>query len=279
MYIAQLTDTHIRPKGHVAYGLVDTAAFLARAVDFIARSALPIDAVIVTGDLTDFGTAEEYAHFLELIAPLAVPVLPLPGNHDERAAMALALAHMAPFGQTQGDDLSYAADLGPLRLIMLDATVPGAPHGAVLPVHLAWLEGVLASAPDRPALLALHHPPFLTGIRHMDVQNCQGASELEALLMRWPNVLAVVCGHVHRSVHTSLAGRGASIAPSPAHAVTLDLAPHAPPSFHLEPPGFHLHCWQATEGGPHGRLVTHLVPIGAFPGPHPFFDASGRPVE
>lgn len=278
MLIAQLTDLHIRPKGRLAYGLVDTASYLAEAVAVLAGGRFPLDAIIVTGDLTDFGTPEEYAHFLDLIAPLAVPVLPLPGNHDNRAAMAAALAHLAPFPQGEDGHLSYRADIGGMRLLMLDATVPGHPHGQILPSHIAWLESTLADAPGRPALLALHHPPFLTGIGHMDVQNCHGASELEACLARWPNVLAVVCGHVHRAIHTTFAGRAASIAPSPAHAVSLDFADDAPPRFHLEPPGFHLHRWQPAEGGPHGRLVTHFVPIGAFSGPHPFFDASGLPI-
>jgi 3',5'-cyclic AMP phosphodiesterase CpdA len=277
MLVAQITDTHISPKGHRAYGLVDTAAFLASAVTFINESALPVDAVIVTGDLTDFGTAEEYAHFAELVAPLGVPVLPLPGNHDDPVVMAAALGHLAPLPGK--GDLSYVADIGELRLVMLDSTVPGQPHGLLSPERLTWLDGVLATEPARPALLALHHPPFASGIRHMDVQNCFGAEALRALLERHPNVLATVCGHVHRSVHTIFAGRPATIAPSPAHAVSLTFDPAAPPSFHLEPPALHLHWWHEDESAPFGRLVTHLVPIGRFSGPHPFLDECGRIIS
>jgi hypothetical protein len=88
--------------------------------------------------------------------------------------------------------------------------------------------------------------------------------------------MAVVAGHVHRTIVTSFAGRPASIAPSAAHAVSLALAPEAPPTFHLEPPGLHLHVWQPEPSLAFGRLVTHSVPIWSFSGPHPFFDEAGQ---
>ena len=90
--IAQLTDTHIRPPGRLAYGLVDTAGHLEAAIALLANPPAPIDAVIVTGDLVDFGTDEEYAHFRQLVAPLSLPIHPIPGNHDERAAFRRAFA-------------------------------------------------------------------------------------------------------------------------------------------------------------------------------------------
>lgn len=277
MIIAQLTDTHIRPKGQLAYGVVDTADFLAKAVAFINALDPEPAALIITGDLVDFGTPEEYAHFIELTAPLRVPVLPLPGNHDNPAEMAAALRPLAPL-LPPGGDLSYTAEAGPLRLVMLDSTVPGKPHGLMSPARLDWLDRRLAEAPERPALVALHHPPFHTGIRHMDVQNCFEAEKLAAVLRRHPQVLGVVCGNVHRTVLTQFAGRPASIAPSPAHAVSLTFAPGAPPSFHLEPPGLHLHRWHVNPDQAFGTIVTHLLPIGGFSGPHPFFNASGHVI-
>jgi len=43
--------------------------------------------VLATGDLTDSGRAEEYAHLRELLAPLPMTVYFIPGNHDERGAL------------------------------------------------------------------------------------------------------------------------------------------------------------------------------------------------
>jgi 3',5'-cyclic AMP phosphodiesterase CpdA len=277
MLIAQLTDPHIREKGKRAYGLVDTAAHLAAAVDFIATRLPALDALMVTGDLVDFGTAEEYEHFQELTSKLDIPLLPSPGNHDERASFTRAFRGRVAL-PTSGH-LSYVQDVGALRLVLMDSTVPGKPHGLMCAERLAWLEAALSEAPHRPTIVALHHPPFETGIRHMDVQNCHNAEALAAVLSRHPQVLATVAGHVHRTVMTSFAGRPASIAPSPAHAVSLALDPDAAPTFHLEPPGLHLHRWQPASGCAYGRLVTLAVPIGAFPGPHPFFDPAGQLID
>ena len=59
--IIQISDPHIVPYGQLAYGQVDTAKALADCVETINRSLAeigPVDMVIVTGDLTDFGTEE-----------------------------------------------------------------------------------------------------------------------------------------------------------------------------------------------------------------------------
>jgi hypothetical protein len=61
----------------------------------------------------------------------------------------------------------------------------------------------------------------------------------------------------------------APICPAPNHAVAFDLNNQCPPSFKIEPPGFHLHAWFSNKT--YGDIVTHFVPIGEFDGPHPFF--------
>lgn len=268
LIIAQITDTHIKPRGNLAYGRVDTAAFLAAAVAHInGLDPLP-DAVILTGDVTDAGKAEEYAHVTDLLAPLRPPLLPLPGNHDRRETFRAAFRdHVA---LPDDGHLSYADDRFPLRLVMLDDTVPGKPYGDFTPAHANWLDNTLSAASGKATLVAMHHPPFLTGIEHMDVQNCRGGTQLAEILSGHPQVLGLACGHVHRNILTSFAGKPASICPSQAHAVSLSLTPDAPSSFHMDPPSLHLHCWE-DEGSDFGRLLTHQSFIGDIEGPHPFF--------
>ena len=277
LLIGQLSDPHIRLKGQFAYDVVNTAAQLEKAVRFIETRLPNLDALMITGDLVDAGNEEEYAHFLELVAPLKTLLLPIPGNHDRRETFAAAFADQLAF--PAHGHLSYVRDVGRIRLVMLDSTEPGAPYGRVCPERLSWLESTLSAAPMTPAVLALHHPPFKTGIAHMDIQNCQDGDALATLLLRHPQVLAVVAGHVHRTVISSFAGRPATIAPSCAHAVSFALGPEAPPSFHQEPPGLHVHAWAADPCLPFGQIVTHAVPIGTFSGPHPFFDEAGNLIQ
>lgn len=270
--IAQISDLHIKPPGALAYGKVDTATALARCVADLNRLAPRPDLVVISGDLVDTPLQAEYAHLKTLLAPLQIPFAAVPGNHDDRTLMRAALPDQ-PYAATDGA-LNLVRQVGDLDIILLDSSVPGAPHGTLDAATLSWLDTTLAASRTRPALLFLHHPPFVTGITHMDAQNLRNATDLATLLQRHPRARLVAAGHVHRATLTTFAGVAATICPAPNHAVALDLDAHLPPSFRVEPPAFHLHAWFPGDG--FGRVVTHHVPIGNFDGPHPFFSADGR---
>ena len=263
MLIAQISDTHIRPKGVLAMGRVDTAGYLARAVAHINALRPAPDLVLVTGDLVDAGMAEEYAHLRDLLAPLAVPVHLIPGNHDLRAPLRAAFADHRYL--QDGAFVQYVIDNGPLRLIALDTLTPGQPHGELCAQRLDWLEARLAES-DRPAILFMHHPPFDCGMKEFD--DCRlnvGTERLATIVLRHPNVERILCGHVHRPIQVRFAGTIASVAPSTAHQATLDLRPDGPLMFSMEPPAVALHQWREGTG-----LVTHLSYIGDYDGPYPF---------
>jgi len=228
--------------------------------------------VVVTGDLVDAAAADEYEHLTRLLAPLEIPIAVIPGNHDARA-LVRAQFPAQPYAQGTGA-LNLLLTVGPLDLVLIDSSVPGAPHGVLDGDTLRWLDATLSMSTARPALLFLHHPPFVTGIKHMDRQNLRNADDLVPLLKRHPRVRLIAAGHVHRTTLTMFAGIAATICPAPNHTVALDLEERYPPSLMIEPPAFHLHAWFA--GREYGELVTHVVPIGDFSGPHPFFDAQGR---
>ena len=87
MLIAQITDTHIKLPGKLAYGRVDTAQMLRTCVAELVKLDPQPDLIVHTGDLADFGLPEEYAHLKAILAPLEVPILAVPGNHDAREPM------------------------------------------------------------------------------------------------------------------------------------------------------------------------------------------------
>jgi len=270
--IAQISDLHIKRPGELAYGRVDTAAALSRCVDELNRFTPRPDLVVISGDLTDTPTKKEYNHLKHLLAPLQIPFVAIPGNHDDRTMMRAALPDQ-PYAQSTGA-LNLMMAVGELDILLLDSSVPGSSHGELEAGTLTWLDAILGASMGRSALLFLHHPPFMTGIGHMDVQNLRNANDLESIVQRHPRVRLVSAGHVHRATLAMFAGRPATICPAPNHAVALDLDGRLPPSFKIEPPGFHLHTWFSSRG--HGDVVTHFVPIGDFDGPHPFFGPNGR---
>lgn len=263
--IAQLSDLHIREPGRLAYGRLDTAPFLRAAVEAIGALPQAPDAVLITGDLTDFGRPGEYRHLAELLAPLRQPLYLLPGNHDDPAALRAAFADHHWMGGA--GDVNYSVPLGDVQLVAIDTTMPMASHGALGSDRLAWLAQALDAAAERPVLLAMHHPPFRTLIGHMDtIGLLKGAAELEQLVARH-RVERVVCGHLHRSIEVRFGGTIACTCPSPAHQVVLDLDAAAASRWNLEPGAFKLHAWDPGRG-----LVTHQAFVGRFNGPFPFHE-------
>lgn len=270
--LAQVTDLHIKAEGRLSYRVVDTAGSLDRCVRHILGLPQRPDAMIITGDLTDFGRPEEYAQLARLIEPLSMPVYLMPGNHDEREGLRAAFPSHGYLRQG-GDTLDYVIDDWPLRLVALDTVVPMRSAGALHDRQLEWLDAVLAAAPSKPTLVALHHPPFSTGIGHMDDIGLANPERLEAVIRRHPQVELLVAGHLHRPIQKRFGGAIASTCPAPAHQVALDLDPQAASRFVMEPPGFQLHLWREGLG-----VVTHTAFIGRFDGPYPFFEG-GRLID
>lgn len=270
--IAHISDLHIKAPGELAYNKVDTAKALERCVAELNALDPRPDLVVISGDLVDTPTPGEYEHLWRLLAPLKIPFIGVPGNHDARDMMRAAFPDFA-YAHASGP-LDQARTVGPLDVLLLDSHVPGKPYGTLEPATLTWLDATLGSSKDRPALLFLHHPPFRTGIAHMDVQDLHNAADLAEIVRKHPRIRIVAAGHVHRATLTTFAGTAATICPAPNHAVDLDLAELRVPSFRVESPAFHLHVW--LPGGEGGHLVTHQVPIGDFDGPHPFFGADGK---
>ena len=265
--LLQLSDLHIREPGKLAYGRIETAPYLKRAIESILKLPQPPDAVVITGDLTDFGRAAEYDHLRTLLAPLEMPVYLMPGNHDDRHQLRLSFADHAYLG-THGF-VQFSVAVGALQLIALDTVVPKQSSGSLCAERLQWLAAQLDQQRHRRVVIAMHHPPFETLIGHMDaIGLLQGSAALEALVAQHPNVERVICGHLHRAIQVRFGGTIAATVPSPAHQVCLDLAPDAASAWTLEPPGFGLHAL-----APGGRLVSHTVASGAYAGPYPFHDA------
>ncbi|OON67964.1 phosphodiesterase [Hymenobacter sp. CRA2] len=248
MIIAQLSDTHIR-DGHDEAGIR-----LQQAVEHVlSLPALP-DVVFVTGDCTEHGTATEYARFRELLRPLTMPVYVLPGNHDQRAELQGVFG--AQGTQAMADYVQFVVDAGPLRLIGLDTHVPGQDGGLLDEARLQWLEARLQEAPERPTLLFMHHPPFLTGLKAYDDMGLAGAEAFAAIIARHPQVALITAGHVHAAMQRAFHGALAITCPSTMHQLLADYRETERLHVVSDAPACLLHTWHPVAG-----VLTHTSPI------------------
>lgn len=266
--IAQISDLHIKANGRLSYKKVDTQAALLRVIDTLNRLTPRPDMVVITGDLVDFGNAEEYQTLRTALRRLQLPYMLMAGNHDDRQQLRAAFPehHYLQRGET----LNWQARVKGVQLLALDSSVPQQPWGYVDQAQLEWLEEQLAREPQLPTLVMLHHPPLVSGIGHMDKQPLRNPDALAAIIRQHPQVERVLSGHLHRSVQARFAGTLACVAPGVSHQVAFDLSENGPANFVLEPPGFLLHRWHPQQG-----MTTHQCAIGDYPGPWPFYDANG----
>lgn len=258
--IAQMSDIHVgfAPEdGEEELNLTRFRATLERLMESPNRP----DMLVLSGDITDRGDAESFAKTAALLAECPFPVLPLVGNHDNRAALCAAFPQVVP---AEGGFLHYVVDaeLG-LRVICLDTLEDGRHGGAFCKARAAWLTARLAEAPDTPTLIFMHHPPVVSGIDWMDpAPNEAWMERLSVVLTGQRQVQAIHCGHLHRPIITRFAGIPLGVTPSVAPLVAMDLNPidaNLPDDRELittEPPTYALHRWDGE------TLVSHYERVG-----------------
>ena len=246
--VVQLSDPHMG----ATWADPDPGAGLAATVERVLERFPDPDAVLVSGDLSDNGADTEYEQARELLEPLGAPLYVLPGNHDDRAALR---RHFELPGAGAGP-VQYSADLGPLRLVVIDTTRPGEDPGELDGERLAWLDAELAAAPDKPTLLAMHHAPLLTGVAAIDEVGLASADRraMGDVVARHPQVLRIVAGHVHMTITAELAGRAVLAAPSTYVQARLDFDSDEVP-LSGDPPAFAVHTLID------GELVSHVEPV------------------
>jgi len=257
MLLAQISDTHVTPAGRGTGYSGDTGPALARCVNAIMTGAPAPDAVIATGDLANAGSADEYERLRELLAPLAIPVYLMPGNHDRRSTLRRAFPDHAYLPAT--GSLHYVVDRYDVRLVMLDTVIEGEDGGTLDAAQLSWLDAALAAPPRKPTLIFMHHPPVCTGIHRMDSIRLEpgSAARLGEIVARSDRVERIACGHVHRTTHARWQGTVVSICPSTAFQAQADLRAEGEFSATQEPPAYQTHYWNGAQ------LVTHTISLPA----------------
>lgn len=189
--LLQLTDTHLLGEPDDTLLGVAPGPALATVVE-AARQESP-DAVLVTGDLSQDGSAASYAALADALQPLGVPCYGIPGNHDHAERLD-RMTHRPPFRPER------SVDLGGWRILLLNSQVPGETHGRLSIGSLGWLAQTLLRRPETPTVLALHHPPVPSGTAWLDPLCLHDSAPLLDLVAASPQVRLVLCGHVHQAL-------------------------------------------------------------------------------
>ena len=220
--IAHLSDTHLLSPGIKQYGVILPDDGLALALDRVSRLDPVPQALVFTGDLADKAQPDAYARLRELVEPFAegigAEVVWVIGNHDERAPYAQGL-----FGSADDGPQDRVHDLGGLRIVSLDTSVPGWHHGELSDEQLDWLRAVLGTPAEHGTILAMHHPPI-------PMPTMEPAAIIELLdqerlaaVVEGSDVRQILGGHYHYTSHSTFAGVPVSVASASCY--TTDPAP------------------------------------------------------
>lgn len=244
MRLLHITDPHLHADPAARMRGVATDATLRAVLAHAATGPVPPAAVLATGDLVQDETRAGYRRFRELLAPLGVPVLCVPGNHDAPELMAEELA-APPF------QLGGSADFGPWRVIALSTWTAQDDGGRLSDAELARLQAALADPAPAYVLVALHHHPVPMGSHWLDGVALRNADALLALVDGHPRVRALLWGHVHQASDRLRGGLRLLSSPS-----TCAQFRPASESFAIDerPPGYR---WLDLR--PDGRLDTEVV--------------------
>jgi 3',5'-cyclic AMP phosphodiesterase CpdA len=238
--LAQISDTHVRVD--------DGGASVRRLTKALGQArGYRADLILITGDLVNDERSDEYAAFAEAIIDPPAPLYVLPGNHDDRGHIREALPGHKYFPAS--GPLSYAIEEFPIRIVCVDQIVPGETHGSFTEDQASWLDRTLAQRPEKPTLVALHHPPFPTHDVLFDSIGLRNAELFASVVRRHPQVARILCGHHHRVAVGQVAHAPVIIAPSTSWVYGLamhqgqEIAPITD-----EQPGWMLHAWTQRGG-------------------------------
>src|SRR5690606_23568956 len=152
----------------------------------------PPDAIIASGDIVQDESRAGYERFRDTLAAFGVPVLCIPGNHDDPRLMAEVLGR-PPF-QVGGQH--HAGDW---TIVLLDTYLAGEDAGGLGPLRLRALEDSLARCAGRYVLLCMHHQPLPMGSAWLDGVGLRDAAAFLEIVDRHPQVRCVLWGHVHQA--------------------------------------------------------------------------------
>ncbi|WP_186826950.1 phosphodiesterase [Shimia ponticola] len=238
--ILVLTDPHIVPDGQRIIG-IDPAQRLEDALSHALRTHPDASCLVLTGDLTHHGTAEEYKRLAAILAKVPIPVHMTLGNHDRRATF----YEVFPSAAKQDGFANAIVPLKDATLVLLDTlddpqTRARAHIGYVCDTRLRWLERTLAQ--HERVILAMHHHPAPVHFPGMDRIALENGQEVLDIARRSGAVAQMIFGHIHRTISGQMGGIPFSVFKSPAHQMPMDMQGTKSSSSVAEPGAYGIIC-------------------------------------
>ncbi len=272
--LAHLSDLHLLAGDRRLGGHIDTVAQLRQALARVVESGEVIDAIVLSGDLTDTADPAAYAILRDIVQPVAdqlnAVLVMTGGNHDERGPMAMGL-----YGIDSDEPHDAVSTVRGLRIVSMDSAVPGYHHGGFSDVQYTWLSRLLAERAEHGSVLVMHHPPITYRSSMMALIDFDDPARL-ARALDGSDVRVVLCGHLHVTTYGLLGGIPVVVAGGVSYADDVSsprgqmVALDGPQSWNL----VELHAYTGStaasgrsraESPVHGEVVVSVAPVSRHP--------------
>ncbi|MFQ3534359.1 MAG: metallophosphoesterase [Aggregatilineales bacterium] len=219
MRFIHISDTHLGKTPDFTYNGFNSYRHLEKVVETINSLPFSVDFVLHSGDVTEYGSSEEYALVRRLLERLRFPIRYAVGNHDNSALLQSALLGVeSPSGRY---DQTFTVN--GVQVVILDTNNGFVPNGILTERQLTDLRA-LCTPEGVPLIIALHHPPVPLdtpwiqegwasfGFRSMLLE--QGEAFCAAIAPARERLRGVFFGHIHRAFQVQRDGVFYCSAPS-----------------------------------------------------------------
>ncbi|WP_422370629.1 metallophosphoesterase [Hoeflea sp.] len=225
MKLVHISDIHLNP--HPILGL-DPIANFRSCLAYVEQHDTDAGKIVITGDLTHFGTRESYRELEDILAEskLQGQLAPrlLIGNHDDREMFA------SVFGESPRDEngfVQWTEDTPAGLFVYLDTVDQGRHGGRYCEERMEWLGRVLDGVREkgRRAYLFMHHNPVRVHVANADIIGIINEREFQAFLHSYNDVIAhMFFGHCHYTLSGAFRGIPYSAPRSTNHACWPDFS-------------------------------------------------------
>lgn len=201
MKLLQFTDIHLTAPGKTIGGR-DPIKNFELAIEHALKLHHDAEAVFITGDLSDWGEAEDYKLLRQLLDRFLMPVHLCIGNHDDRPTFT------KEFPELEGDSgfIQHAISLSNGTALTLDTWGPESHAGHFCEQRAAWLGNQLNEL-DGPIYLFMHHNPVPIEVAPMDEIMLLDHQRFAQTIKPYAQKIAhIFHGHCHMHLSGSLHG-------------------------------------------------------------------------
>ena len=158
---------------------------------------------IISGDMVNRGTIDNYHALNRKLVNLKIPFLPMVGNHDDRSIFRTVL----PLPDScMKEFIQYSVLVSGCLILCLDTQKAGSDAGEFCIERSTWLRNALENAGDAHVYIFMHHPPMELGLPMQDSENMENGSEFLELISEYSCVKYLFIGHIHRPITGTVRG-------------------------------------------------------------------------